>query len=501
MKFFQKLNQSLKARFIIFLALILTFTIGVSSYIDFQIQYNQLVDFSKEKLRDLSDTIERSIKHAMKQGRSKDVKQILQTVGTLPDIERIRIFSRHGRILISSLPNEKGRMVDPHDLKLFHARKFATVYDFNNLQQPTFCVIKPIINEPPCFRCHGTNPNQINGVLELEVSMDKVHRRLSRVRRFMILSTLSTLLVLSISIIFLLSHLVNKPINNLITTMRKTQAGDLTARVKPESTLEFRELGRNFNSTISKLEKAQKGLKHLHEQQMERVSRLATIGELAAGIAHEIKNPIAGIGGAIQILMQDLSHKDPRREIFEEILKQIDRIDQDVKDLLSYARTAKPTLAEQNINILVQQSLLLIRDRAAQKNVKIITELDDTIPRIEVDEKQIQQVLVNLALNGIQAMPDGGRLTFSSRIQNHESGKTYMEIRVEDTGKGIPPENLSKIFTPFFTTRHTGTGLGLPISQKIIQQHHGKIQVRSKLGEGTCFTILLPVTRTGAMVS
>jgi len=493
---FNKLNRSLKVRFVVFLVLILTLAIGASSYLHLQIQYNQLMDIDREKLRDIAGAVERSIKTSMEEGKSQNVKQIIGDVGTLPDILKIRIFSKRGVILISSIEGEKGTLIDEHDLQLLHNRKFSTVYDAENLQQPVFSIIKPIYNQPRCFRCHGSSTNQINGVLEVEVSMKKVRYRLQAIRNFMITSTLITLLVLVLTILFLLSHLVNRPIQRLITTMRKAQQGDLTVRVGQEATLEFRELGWNFNSMISRLEKALADLKHLHEEQMERVDRFATIGELAAGIAHEIKNPIAGIGGAIQILMEDFPLQDPRREIFEEILKQIDRIDRDVKDLLSYARTAKPTLSEQDINHVIHQAVFLIRDRAAQQQVEVVMELDQSLPRIEVDGKQIQQVLVNLGLNGIQAMPEGGRLQFSSAMIERSGGSRFVEIRVSDTGQGIPSRTMAKIFTPFFTTRHTGTGLGLPISQKIIHQHQGKIEVRSNPDEGTCFIIQLPLLRT-----
>jgi len=495
METFKLLNRSLKARFIVFLTLILTIAIGVSSYIHLRIQYNQLMDVSRERLMDVAETIEKSLKTFMLNGWSNEVRNIIETVGTLPEFEKVRIFSKEGIVLISSLPEEKGRKVDAQELKNFHKQNFKTTFDQKNFEQPVFYIIKPILNQPPCFRCHGPVLNQINGVLEVEVSMRKFHERISTVRKSMMTSVLVTMLVLTISIVFLLSYLVNRPIKSLVTTMRKAEKGDLTARVKPDDTLEFGELGRNFNSMISKLEKAQKDLKRLHEQRMQRADRLATLGELSAGIAHEIKNPIAGISGAMQILMGDLPENDHRREIFEEILKQIDRIDQNIKDLLSYAKTAKPALQQQNINNVIRQVVFLIQERAAQKGIEVVTELDETIPKIEIDEKQIQQVLVNLGLNGIQAMPSGGVLRIFSKHWYSPNKEHFVEIWVKDSGRGISPQDMSRIFTPFFTTRHTGTGLGLSISQKIIHQHHGKIEVNSRLGEGTCFTILLSVTK------
>ncbi len=495
----QHVNRSLKFRLVLFVVLILTLTIGVFSYYLLKIQRNQLIDVTQEKLNDVADAIEKSIQTSMEVGRSQDVKRIIASIGSLPDLQQVRIFSKRGVILISSDPEEVGALIAREDLAFFHRQKFSTIYDAKLLKEPVFRIIRPIMNEPRCYRCHGANPNQINGVLEVNVSMQKVHERMASVKRFMASSTLVTLAVLMVSLLFLVSHLVNRPIQSLITTMRKAERGDMTARAVPDDTLEFGELGRNFNSMITRLQKAQLDLEEMHAQQMERVDRFATIGELAAGIAHEIKNPIAGIGGAIQILMEDFPRNDHRREIFEEILKQIDRIDQDIKDLLSYARTAKPTLEEHDINKVIQQALFLIRDRAAQQRVEVLTELSSNIPPLEIDEKQIQQVLVNLGLNAIQAMPNGGALKISSSIDDVSQDPMFAKILVEDTGRGIFPKNISRIFTPFFTTRHTGTGLGLPISQKIMNHHHGTIEVKSKPGDGTCFTLRLPLTRARSM--
>jgi signal transduction histidine kinase len=480
--------------------MILTITLGISSYLHLRIQYNQLLEMSKEKLTDIAETIDKSIRTYMQAGKTEDVRKIIEAMGTLPDLEKVRIFSKEGIVLVSSLPEETGQRVDPHDLETFHQQKFATVFDQKNLEKPIFYIIKPIMNEPACFTCHGNSLNQINGVLDVEVSMKSVHERLSTVRTFMLSSTLVTLLILVFSILFLLSRLVNRPIQGLIGTMREAKGGNLSSRVEPDDTLEFEELGLNFNAMIARLEGAQKDLKKLHEQQMERVDRFATLGELAAGIAHEIKNPIAGIGGAIQILMQDLPKDDYRREIFDEILKQIDRIDRDVKDLLSYSRTEKPSLAEKDIHKVIEQTVFLSRERAALQKVDIETLYGQKIPKIELDAKQIQQVILNLVLNAIQAMPDGGILLISTRLHTVSDGKEFVQVQVKDTGQGIPMELLSKVFTPFFTTRHTGTGLGLPISQKIIHQHQGKIEVQSSPGKGTCFTILLPLARTDESV-
>ena len=485
--------RGLKPRFIIFLVLILTIAISISSYLHLRIQYNQLMDMSKEKLSDLTNIIEKSLRSAMREGKSEEVAKIIEQVGTLPDLEKVSIFSKEGVIVMSSQPEEVGSKIDKHDLEIFHHQNFKTVFNLKNLKQPVFYALKPLTNRPECFRCHGNQPQQLNGVLAIEVTMRKIHERLAKARGLMITAAVITLLLLIFSIIFLLSRLVNRPIDNLVNTMREAQKGDLRVRITPDGTKEFGELGRNFNEMIDKLEVAQKDLQKYHEQQMERAHHLATLGELAAGIAHEIKNPLAGISGAMQVLMLDFEENDGRREVIEEILKQIERIDRDVKDLLSYGKTADPELAEKDVNELINEAVFLVKEPAVQQKVAINCIADKSIPVICVDSKQIQQVLVNLGLNALQAMPDGGTLTITPSLRTRSDGKDYVEIEVKDTGVGIDPEKIEKIFNPFFTTRHTGTGLGLSICQKMVLAHNGKIEVESEPGCGASFVIVLPV--------
>ncbi len=499
-RFFSKLlkgnypgmTSSLKLRILIPLVLILSTAIGGSSYVLLRMQYNQFREVTEEKLNDIAVTIHKSIKSFMIAGKLAEVRSIITAVGTLKDLETVRIFSTDGKIVMSSHSEEVGEEIDPDDLKLFHKQNFKTVLNEASLHQPVFYIIKPIVNEPACFRCHGGTPSQINGILQVNVSLKSVLARLAAAKKLMIFTALFTVFVLTWSIFALLTVLVNRPVGALLATIRRARDGDLEARVQAGSTREFSELGENFNTMLESLGKAREDLRLFHAEQLERADRMATIGEMAAGIAHEIKNPLAGIGGAIQVLMQSCDESDERREIFDEILVQIDRIDGDIKDLLSYARTGEPELGWHNINQLVNQSLALTRDHAAQQGVEILTNLDDDIPTMEFDDKQIQQVFVNLGLNAIQAMPDGGALTIETKFIQKEE-RQWGEIKIKDTGVGINASLVDKIFTPFFTTRTTGTGLGLSISHKIIKQHHGELFFVSQENRGTCFTIVLPL--------
>jgi two-component system NtrC family sensor kinase len=221
---------------------------------------------------------------------------------------------------------------------------------------------------------------------------------------------------------------------------------------------------------------------------MERADRLASVGEMAAGIAHEIKNPLTGIAAAISIIRDDFSPSDPRKEIINEMLEQIKRLDKTVNDLLFFGKPTLPEPACVDINTVLKKTLLFASQHRGGKNVEKRLDLAEGLPPVYVDSKQIQQVFLNLILNALQAMRDGGLLIITSS-SFEKDGETWVRASVADTGPGIPLPILEKIFTPFFTTKAQGTGLGLAICHKLIAQHGGDISVDSEDGKGTVFTV------------
>jgi signal transduction histidine kinase len=224
---------------------------------------------------------------------------------------------------------------------------------------------------------------------------------------------------------------------------------------------------------------------------MERADRLASVGEMATGIAHEIKNPLAGISGAISVLADDFPEDDPRKEIVRQILEQIARLDKTATDLLYFGRPGKPEFSYVDINALVKKTLFFVSQHPEARNIHRVKELARDLRPVGVDEKQIQQVFFNVIINAIQAMKEGGTLTVLTDSISKD-GQEFVRVLISDTGKGIPPGDLEKIFVPFFTTKTQGTGLGLPICKKLIEQNGGNLSVESRLGEGTTFTIELP---------
>jgi two-component system, NtrC family, sensor kinase len=242
----------------------------------------------------------------------------------------------------------------------------------------------------------------------------------------------------------------------------------------------------------------------LHHQQRDRLrrlyraERLAAAGQLAAGVAHEIRNPLTSIRSTIQYVLPSFEPANPKRELMQELISEIDRIDQIVNDLLSLTRPSPFSPADVDLIDLLDQCLLLIGAQARRQSVEIECRFDPQLV-ISADAAQLKQVFLNLLLNALQAMPSTGKLSvWAGPGQSDLSGRAFAEIRIGDTGTGIAKEHLDRIFDPFFTLKKEGTGLGLSISFNLIQQHQGDIEVESEPGRGTTVFVRLPVSSGAA---
>ena len=252
------------------------------------------------------------------------------------------------------------------------------------------------------------------------------------------------------------------------------------------------------------------------EAEMRRKERLASLGELSAGVAHEIRNPLAGIGAAAQLLKKRLGEREDMVRLADIILDESARLDRIVESLLKFGRPAPPQLSAGSVLDCVRRVLALVEEKAGEAGVTFDIRMDPEVPDIYIDGDQIVQVLLNLVQNALQAMPDGGRLSVSVRVTTtspwvrRTAGRRisdrgqlpaptatagFVEIRIGDTGPGIPRETLERIFDPFFTTRREGTGLGLSICQAIIREHAGLVQVESIVDRGTTAIVTLPLEK------
>jgi signal transduction histidine kinase len=227
--------------------------------------------------------------------------------------------------------------------------------------------------------------------------------------------------------------------------------------------------------------------------QMQRADRLAALGTLTAGLAHEIRNPLVAIKTFTQLLPTRFDDTEFRDHFLKVTAGEVDRIASLVTELLDFARPSQPKLNSEDLNQVVEKMALLVDTESHKKNIKILKDLYASLPFVTLDKEQIKQVLLNILLNAVDATPENGTISVSTRPLTKNGYLDHVQVTIADTGKGIPEEDLEKVFTPFYTTKHTGSGLGLSISHQIVQEHQGNIEVESKLNVGTTFRINLPV--------
>lgn len=487
--------KSLTSKVIVISIALLAFGISVFALLNLSRERAQLITSARESSELLLQTIERSIYNSMRIGNTEETQSILEMVAQSKKLLSVRIFHPHGVVLKSSLPSEIGRPVDFEDYQLYLNNRNEGI-TYADQHGEVLRMIKPIYNTAQCHTCHG-HKTKVIGVLDVNYSLAETKRRMFEVTKLFAFSTIATITFLSFSIAFVMFRLVRSPLNSMIEKMAKVEEGDLSVRIAHAAKDEVGRLTTSFNSMIERLEKAKNELDVYHFNQMERADRLASIGEMAAGIAHEIKNPLTGIASAITIINDDFSSSDPRKEILGEVLEQVKRLDKTVNDLLFFGRPTEPEPVCTDLNAVLRKTLLFASQHRGSKGglIEKVLDLQDDIPPVYVDPKQIQQVFLNLILNAIQAMQSGGVLTIKTALVQ-EPGGDFVIASISDTGQGIPEQILGKIFTPFFTTKAQGTGLGLAICHKLVAQQGGVIRVESEDGKGTVFTIELPATST-----
>ena len=283
-----------------------------------------------------------------------------------------------------------------------------------------------------------------------------------------------------------------QPIKQLIFASHQWADGNLDYRVETAQKDEIAELTDTFNLMASSLKERDERLKEYAHQQIMKSERLATLGQLAAGVAHEINNPLGAILMYAHLSLEETSVEDSQRKNLEKVVGEATRCKTIVRGLLDFARQSEPSVEEADANDILKRTLSLLRNQALFQNIKITTMLCPTLPKAMMDTGQIQQVFTNIILNAAEAMDGEGEMTVMT--QTAKDGE-FIEIELTDTGCGIPRENLEKIFDPFFTTKEVGrgTGLGLAVSFGIIAKHQGTIEVESNLNKGTTFIVRLPL--------
>ncbi len=303
----------------------------------------------------------------------------------------------------------------------------------------------------------------------------------------LIVAGAGAVVICAVSIVAL-AYVIQRPMVELQEKIGLVSEGDLDVAVSfSRRNDEIGDLGRNFNHMMQQLRESREEIERLHHTQISRAEHLATLGEMAAGLAHEIRNPLAGIAGVIEIIGRDLPSTSPARAVVQDVRLEIAQIDRILTDLLETARPHPPHICRSNLNTTVEHTVMLIRQQVLSRPIQIELERALDLPEVEHDSDQIHQVLLNLLLNAVQAIEGAG--TVRVEVGSREG---YASVVVSDSGRGISPQNLSNIFRPFFTTKGNGTGLGLSLARRIVEEHHGRIEVTSVVGKGSQFEVLLP---------
>ena len=315
--------------------------------------------------------------------------------------------------------------------------------------------------------------------------------------------------ILIIGITYYMIRNITRPIGEMVAATRNITAGRLDQEVRSDSPGEIALLADSFNVMLKSLrhmkgdlEEWGRTLEQKVKQRTEELvamqarvaqsERLASLGMLAAGVAHEVNNPLGGILALTALTLEDLKKDDPNRENLEEVIRQTERCRDIVKGLLEFSRQSKSNTELIDLNKILQDTLSLIEKQALFFNISVTKDLDEQLPPVMADESQLQQVFMNILMNAVQAMEERGTITIASR---HNTSAHCVEVAISDTGRGIAREQVDRIFDPFFTTKASGqgTGLGLSIAYGIVTTHGGSITVRSEPGKGSTFTVRMPV--------
>ncbi len=420
----------------------------------------------------------------MLEGVPDRLPELLSAVGThRSDVDSVSVVRPGGLVAFSSDPALIGSK--PYeDLPETELRMTAL--------DGTSALLLPMVNEAACGGCHG-GQGKILGWLDLRFSGQPAEQQHLELLRILAIPAVIALAALLATAWILLGREAIRPLSRLLAAIRKAHSGDLSARADEGRPDELGEVARGFDQAMSELQSSRARLETLYRDRLYRADRFATLGELATGLAHEVKNPLAGISGALELLAEDLADFPRQGELVAEMRYQVGRLAKTMDAMLGYARPAPPVMGPTDVNLVVKKVIFLINQRS-RRGARVETELSlaDPMPSIIADASKLEQMLLNIALNACQAMGErGGKLL----VRTSEAGEA-VRIEVEDQGPGIPEEVRKHLFEPFFTTRKDGNGLGLAISARIVEEHGGQLDFQCPAKGGTIFSVELP--RAGA---
>ncbi|MGA9391779.1 MAG: ATP-binding protein [Candidatus Sulfotelmatobacter sp.] len=525
----RRLGRSLSTKLIGSLLLVMVVMFALLGYVNIRLQRKHLEEATLASAERVSDVIKRSTTYYMLRNDREGLYHSIQTIADEPGIVKVRILDQQGQVSYSTDPAEVSHVLD---------KTAEACYGCHNQAQPlarlnrpdrfriyrgasgqrVLGIITPIENQPSCSNatCHAhAADQQVLGVLDTNLSLAKADAQIAASNRHTLAYTAGAMVIVAVISWLFIWWVVGKPIKALKNGTEHLSAGELGYQIEVRSNDEAGDLARSFNGMSLQLRAANeeivtwartleervdektKELRSAHEHMLH-VEKMASLGKMAAVVAHEVNNPLSGILTYAKLLRKWVGSGQVVREKREEstqclelIAAESRRCGELIKNLLSLSRTAPMNLQSTDLHAVVDRCLMLVRHQLDLGGVELQIKIADDLPLVPCDPAQIEQVLIALIMNAIDAMPRGGNLWLETQMKE-DAGEVV--IRMRDDGAGIAPDILPHIFEPFLTTKESGhgVGLGLAISRGIVERHNGRIEVESELGRGTTFTITLP---------
>lgn len=524
---------SLKLKIGVFLAITLTVAMLLFTVLVVRHSRQELLQEATGHVSQLSEVIMRSTRFAMLQNQPAYVGQIIQDVGNQKNIEKVRILNKDGTIIHSTYRPEIGATVyeTVEECTLCHQTR-PPLEQVPTCKRPRIFPtsdgrrllgsMKVIRNEPSCYTaaCHRHDKSQpILGVLDILYSLDEIDQTIQSNSVTVASISLGFILVASLLLSVLVHRMVYVPLRDLESGAKRLSSGNLEQLIPVRSGDEFGQLATSFNTMTQELQKSELELRewaHTLEQKVEkrtselrvaeaeavRGEKLASVGLLAAGVAHELNNPLTGILTFSHLLRKKMPDGSLEAEDLDLVIRETKRCAAIIRRLLDFAHDKAPEKKFADLNEIIENTVRIVEQPAHLHNIEIKLDLDRDLPLVWVEPDLIEQVIMNMLVNAQHAIEDDGSISIRCR-QSPEpricdldmEPVPMVEISIIDTGCGIPEEDMQRIFDPFFSSKEVGkgTGLGLSVSHGIVRAHSGCIEVESTVGQGTTFRICLPL--------
>jgi len=525
--------QTLKFKVGLYLTIALTLAMLAFTALVVWHQRQELLANVADRVTQISELITKSTRYAMLQNQPDYVGRIIRDVGNQGGIANVRVLSKDGRVIHSTNASEIGQTLDRKAEACSHCHQSEQPLEYVPRSERTWTFTTPegrrmlgsmevIRNEPSCYTaaCHQhSKSTSVLGVLDIVYSLEEIDRTMLISAITITAFSLGFIIVASLCVSFFVHRLVYVPLRDLETGASRLASGNLEQPIPVRSDDEFGQLSASFNTMTAALknsrqelrewgntleQKVEKRTKELRAAQAEAVrgEKLASVGLLAAGIAHELNNPLTGILTFSHLIRQKMPDGSPDAEDLDLVIRETKRCAAIIRRLLDFAREKTPEKKFADLNQIIEDTARIVERPAHLRDIEITMDLDPNLPPVWIDADLIKQVVMNMLVNAQHAIEEKGSITVRSRRcpepRRPEPGAApvpMVEVSFIDTGCGIPEKNLHRIFDPFFTSKEVGkgTGLGLSVSHGIVTAHGGAIEVESKVGEGSLFRVTLPI--------